>query len=538
MAADRVKEWVSRRFIVNESQRDRRGWDHYYEFYVPSPDDPKLPPGMPFAALSCKVQVKGTRNPTSLIRVSLNNLVRFAQEPIPCFIIVLRFDRKSDETKDVYLIHVWKEVISQVLDRICHLDPKEKRRLHKKSLSLSLDPRNKLLPPWADSVRERIATCIGSDLYDYAHRKRALYESVGFTEVNRELKISVQAPSKEEMYDRLSKLAIGLEAMEFIRFEAAQIRFGVTFPDQTMNAGQSGLLRIQPTDRDRSWTLRVSEGDQSNAIEFKCVVRSSAQAFPFLPEPYWLLRIETSLLDLIIRVASQQLTFSFTPPAFHYRLSLEEWHHTCKLLERLCSASTEKVSFRISANEEKARQFEFSIARPSVSLINENRELIKIVEATWRVCNNLELDGQTKVSLTDLKSIYPEVFLLECAVSHLTVLIEAEVPGQISISSKSAGVTFPNMRFGDSHYVFAVAVLGFPSIERLESGNTKLIIESSDVTVLQQWKLRPEDAETFSVDAVVASATRLLNERGIEDIFFVRWIELRKIPSAHTLQEF
>jgi hypothetical protein len=37
LAADYVKLWADvNRFTVNESKRDRYGWDHYYEFYAKS----------------------------------------------------------------------------------------------------------------------------------------------------------------------------------------------------------------------------------------------------------------------------------------------------------------------------------------------------------------------------------------------------------------------------------------------------------------------------------------------------------------------
>lgn len=159
LAADKVRLWATEAgFVVNESLRDRKGWDHYYEFSAPPSNEPKIPPGMPSGALSCKIQVKATAGRAKVARIKLSNLLVFCQEPIPCFIAFLKFERKSTEPKDVYLIHVGEEVIGRVLERICKLTLNERQYLHRYTLSLPLQMKDRLTEPWSEFLRERITS--------------------------------------------------------------------------------------------------------------------------------------------------------------------------------------------------------------------------------------------------------------------------------------------------------------------------------------------------------------------------------------------
>ena len=133
LAEAQVKHWATQLdFIVNEAHRDRRGWDQYFEFRAMSKDDPIRPHELTAAALSCKVQIKGTKKAATSLRLKLNNLFLFIQEPIPCFIIVLQYGKKDKEPSIVYLVHVYDRLISDVLERILRLTRQRNRRFTEK----------------------------------------------------------------------------------------------------------------------------------------------------------------------------------------------------------------------------------------------------------------------------------------------------------------------------------------------------------------------------------------------------------------------
>ena len=126
----------------------------------------------------------------------------------------------------------------------------------------------------------------------------------------------------------MSRLAVGLEAVEFINFEESRVRFDVSYPLRELPS-EPGLMRMPATDQHRSWRIEVLETDLSDPIDLSCTVRSSVSVFPFLPEQHWLVRIETRFLDMLIRFATNQLTFSFQGPDADQKVEFSELYWAC-----------------------------------------------------------------------------------------------------------------------------------------------------------------------------------------------------------------
>ena len=217
---------------------------------------------------------------------------------------------------------------------------------------------------------------------------------------------------------------------------------------------------------------------------------------------------------------SNQLTFSFSPPPLDAPVDLSEFYQTCKLLERLSSVTQDKIILRITKSGAPENPFEYRISNPTVSLPNETREFINLLKSIWLVSRNLDLDQHTAISVRELSSMRPAIFLLESVFGKLMVRAGCEIPVDISADHKSAIVTFPVLRFGRRDYVFSVAIVGIPQMQ-VRSGTTSVTIESSDTRILQRWALSYDRSKDFAYDRAAESAGCLLNEVGIENVFFV-----------------
>jgi len=131
------------------------------------------------------------------------------------------------------------------------------------------------------------------------------------------------------------------------------------------------------------------------------------------------------------------------------------------------------AGFEVTIEEEKeARSLDFSITSPGVSVPDMTRDLMKIVNATELVARHLNFDFYTALSLLDLNSGYPEVFLLEAFFAGMAVRAGVTLAEQIMGNRKSAIVTFPALKFGQKQYFFAFAILGLPVVTQSESGDT------------------------------------------------------------------
>ena len=146
-------------------------------------------------------------------------------------------------------------------------------------MEIALRTEDRLQKPWPRSLREALSNYIGSDLLAYARKKAELFENAGFNGQNHEIKLTFQAPTIEEMHERLSRLAIGLDSMPVARFEAWRERFGITVPGQTLNFNQPGSVSMPPTDIDKGWSIQISNADYSDLSN--CLRRFDHPLKPF-----------------------------------------------------------------------------------------------------------------------------------------------------------------------------------------------------------------------------------------------------------------
>jgi hypothetical protein len=114
-AEDRFSAFCSRAGVTrNKSVQDRTGWDYLIEF-PPAPTR-LIPADLRPIEASARVQVKSKRSGKASVTLKLSNALRFAKDPLPCFVILFLATGGSEPVR-VFVRHFWQQEIGQTLKR-------------------------------------------------------------------------------------------------------------------------------------------------------------------------------------------------------------------------------------------------------------------------------------------------------------------------------------------------------------------------------------------------------------------------------------
>jgi hypothetical protein len=521
LAADSLRPWAdASNFTINESMRDRYGWDHYYEFSAkPNQDSSSFPLEMPPAALSCKVQVKGTKRKVKSVRIRLSNLWRFVQDPVPCFIVVVRFHRDNDEPEEVYIIHVWDEIITRVLEQVFRLDNAGRQSLHKKSISVDLLPEHKISPPWKDTFCTKIASHTGDDLLSYATRKAQLNQSVGFVDSTINVRLNFQAPTKEQLFEKLAKAGVGLEAIDFFGLQASRTRFGLEIPDPSLAPSDKGQISITPSAPDEGWRIQSLDNHLSDPIELSCRVRSSVRAFPFLPQDCWLLRIETEFLNMVLGIKANKFQLSYKSPDPDQPIKYADFHRSLLILERL-SSTKELTVIRVISPDPKKKTFDFTIPTGQLIAPNGFSESLSLLKAIAVVFRELQIPDASQTTVRYLLSKQKEFFLLDAAYSKNLVRVSASIEQKIEPAGLGAIGYFPRITVGDHDYMLSEVVIGAMQLATTATGEFEITVDGRP-ELLRKWSILPANSEELPSKDMIQLTEESLASRNINTKIFV-----------------
>lgn len=222
---------------ANKSETDINGWDLFVEIDNDPASFDRM--SMHEGLIETKIQVKSTDNNKRSVDIELSNLKKIATSSLPCFYVLLEFD-KGDTPTAAYLRHFDNDLIEKTLKRISdeHVkDPKVK--LNKKKMRLHFD--EPVIPFSASTLKQMIISHIGPSHLDYLDRKREHLKSVGFEKGSHRITFSV---SGDEKLQQLIDISLGKKgAVEVVDLHGSSLRFGV-ISDRVELANDSAILTM------------------------------------------------------------------------------------------------------------------------------------------------------------------------------------------------------------------------------------------------------------------------------------------------------
>src|SRR3954469_8928034 len=118
----------------NKSVQDRTGWDYLVEF--PPANMRGVPADLRPTEVSAPVQVKSKRLGRPSVTLKLSNALRFAKDPLPCFVVLFLATSGSEPVR-IFARHFWDQEIGQALLRAREAHAKGRDDLNKLSMTVS-----------------------------------------------------------------------------------------------------------------------------------------------------------------------------------------------------------------------------------------------------------------------------------------------------------------------------------------------------------------------------------------------------------------
>ena len=243
-AQDELKLLCSQRNITcNPSLEDDHGWDFIVEF--PSLVSDRLLADKVQAPRPVLVQVKSTRNKPAKTRIKLSNALKFANNELPCFVVLFHYNKK-DKGQHIYACHFWKDLIERSLKRGRKVSV-EGKPTNQSMISVSFTDQD----DHSGDLIEWMTKTVNALPIGYGNEKRKLANNLGYEGQNYRGKLAI-GPLKgiEEIVDHLLGLSDYLPVKHIKLIDS---RFGIDDPTPIYE-NTNGQISLTPNDT-KEWTL-------------------------------------------------------------------------------------------------------------------------------------------------------------------------------------------------------------------------------------------------------------------------------------------
>lgn len=249
----------------NKSDEDDYGWDFLIQF--PARSRPLVAidqqPG-PVAAL---VQVKTTEGDGRSASISLANALRYAESPLPIFIILIVLGENGPQ---YFAKHVWTPMIGAWLKLGREADAAGRYDTHKQIVSIAFD-QNDHRSDLLDWIEREIAVVSSP----YAAAKKVIFDTIGFDRGQGSASVSFRAANHRDFID----VQLGLRShIDVSRFVFTSERFGIS-------AGRPEIdernVRLEMVPEGRAAQLRSTFSDGGSIVvpaKFYSAKHGSSQA--------------------------------------------------------------------------------------------------------------------------------------------------------------------------------------------------------------------------------------------------------------------
>lgn len=223
---------------VQRATEDDHGYDLIAEF--PSRVETAFPDIDP-PLIRCLIQVKSVQNRRQTTRVKLSNALKFAKEPLPCFIALVTYPNGPKAHEAIYLRHVWATDMMTALKAARNCSARG-LPLNREQVGISFKANERVDENFSDRLLDEIAR----EGVDYSQKKKRLSDSLGYENGYGEGHL-VLADGHDEQ--DLQDLLLGLRPdLPIQSFTVTESRFGIAGPGTTRGPGTL-TVKVKPRAR-------------------------------------------------------------------------------------------------------------------------------------------------------------------------------------------------------------------------------------------------------------------------------------------------
>ena len=392
-------------FTINSSKEDDRfGWDLLVEF--PKLINEELPLDKQKSRNLAMIQIKTTQSNELSRAIRLSNAHHMATQEIPTFIVLIHLDEKL-EIKKIYIKHIWKLEIENILKRLRREHREKKLKLNEKQISIRFNNADIHTDDFANFIKKTIDN-FGDN---YANEKLAIIQNAGY-DGNAKEKITFNVDGTiSDLVDWQIGLRKKIKINNLKRFDS---RFGIDFQIGDTD-DDIGDLEITPIPK--RVKVKFSFDDDSEIV-------SDAELFvpnlPGLPFENFKFRLNFEAIEFIFGdIKNKTASISIN---FNQKCSIQ----SLKIISSLLDAEKAgNVKIEIQLPKGKLKEiggFNFLENSP-LNLEATPRHIFSIIEIIEKIMRH-SLEETIKFSYEDIESILKryEMVYFYCLANNLKIV--------------------------------------------------------------------------------------------------------------------
>lgn len=281
-------------------RRDKTGWDYLVEFADSPHDGPAEAAPAPLRAF---VQVKSSVKESRKVRVKLSNAQRMASDQNPWFIVYIV--AKPRGQIEVYCIHIWANVLSDMLKAIRKADQADKP-LHRQTITFECQTAPMVGPEAVQWIRQTIE----EQGLDYGTKKQQMVKTFGYEHGYGTGRFTVEIDYEDQFLDML--LGVPGAKVKIKDFAFVESRFGIVASKPNFEL-TDGVMSVEPQPVvDCEVRLKSFDG----LVEVTLPAKGYSAALPEQNPGNLTIRIATDFADFKIK-ADGTVTFGINaiPPS-------------------------------------------------------------------------------------------------------------------------------------------------------------------------------------------------------------------------------
>ncbi|EPE7078505.1 hypothetical protein ACSMAD_002986 [Cronobacter sakazakii] len=375
----------------SSSEDDAGGWDCIVEF--PLTNTIPLLNSLDEQPIQCLVQIKSTDGKKNGVSVKLSNMKRFCDTPLPCFFFFACYEGGTNITS-AYLVHVDKDMMFSVMQRIRKNDAGNRSPLHKLSFTVNHSEGDEIDLSAKYALRDAIQKYIPSGIKLYCEKKLALLGEVGYKDARYALGFKMATQSD---YHSLVKATLGYPSRVRIKdVQGWDTRFDIKLGMKEFTA-DNAIIQIQSVNASSTGLIKFE--DEREDVAFTCKYYISPLALNTSNE-FAMFRVNTDFFDMLVDIKNNQLHLDFE--SYEKPFNIPELREMLLLIKMLNSPNGSIKITLVNENGNEAHFFPSDSTFPQNKVANEIIKAEQIASALLQVASHFRVSANCKVSINEL----------------------------------------------------------------------------------------------------------------------------------------